>query len=140
MTKRDIIKALLNKEIPERVGLNESFWPHIIENAWNDQGIAAGTNFVDRFNLDIRGMTWYTSPKPRPDLRAEIDESDEWVVYRDGWGVRTTARKCRKAADLKLSLLQAQYETPDCVQRPFGRNMMTQFLRRRCIFEPAGSM
>ncbi len=39
MTSRDTIKTLLAKEIPERVGLNESFWPHIVENAWGAQGI-----------------------------------------------------------------------------------------------------
>lgn len=32
MKKREIIKALLARQLPERVGLNESFWPHIIGN------------------------------------------------------------------------------------------------------------
>ena len=34
MTGREIIKTLLRREIPERVGLNEGFWPCIVENAW----------------------------------------------------------------------------------------------------------
>jgi hypothetical protein len=39
MSKRAIIRELLAKRIPERVGLNEHFWPHIIDNAWGAQGI-----------------------------------------------------------------------------------------------------
>ena len=34
MTQREIIKALLSRQIPERVGLNEHFWPFINENGW----------------------------------------------------------------------------------------------------------
>jgi uroporphyrinogen decarboxylase len=86
MTSREIIKALLAKEIPERVGLNESFWPHIIENAWGEQGIEPGTDFRKRFNLDLRSISWFSAPPPRPDLACVVDESDEWIVNRDGWG------------------------------------------------------
>jgi uroporphyrinogen decarboxylase len=93
MTKRAIMKALLAREIPERAGLNESFWPHIIENAWGDQGIAAGTDFVARFNLDMRSINWFAAPPPRPDLAAVVEESDEWIVNRDGWGAITKTWK-----------------------------------------------
>ncbi len=86
MTKREIIKTLLAKQLPERVGLNEHFWPYICENAWQRQGIAPGTDFVQRFNLDLRNVAWYSSPAPRPDLAKVAEESDEWVVNRDGWG------------------------------------------------------
>jgi uroporphyrinogen decarboxylase len=86
MTKREIIKTLLAKEIPERVGLNESFWPFICENAWQEQGVQPDTDFVRRFNLDLRGVSWFSAPAPRPDLACVVEESDEWIVNRDGWG------------------------------------------------------
>lgn len=86
MTKREIIKTLLAKQLPERVGLNESFWPFIVENAWQKQGIAPGTDFVRRFNLDLRSTSWFVAPAPRPDLACVVEESDEWIVKRDGWG------------------------------------------------------
>jgi hypothetical protein len=72
MTKRDIIKTLLAKELPERVGLHEHFWPHIIDNAWHDQGIPPKTNFEERFNLDLKNMSWFSAPCPRPDLVAVV--------------------------------------------------------------------
>lgn len=87
MNKREIIKTLLAKQIPERIGLNESFWPHIIENSWKNHGIKENTDFVTRFNLDIRpSQNYFMVPGPRPDLEATIDETKEWVVTRDAWG------------------------------------------------------
>ena len=62
MTGREIIKTLLRREIPERVGLNESFWPYIVENAWGEQGIAPGTDFIERFGLDMRSVCWVNAP------------------------------------------------------------------------------
>lgn len=86
MTQREIIKTLMAKEIPDRVGLNEHFWPFIRENGWAAQGIADGVDFIDCFNLDIRKIVWFSCPGPRPDLECIVEESDEWVVKRDAWG------------------------------------------------------
>lgn len=84
MTAREIIKTLLARQIPERVGLHEHFWSHIIENAWQSQGIPPKTNFIERFNLDIRSISWFSAPEPRPDLACTVDETDAWKVTRDG--------------------------------------------------------
>jgi len=88
MTPREIIKTLLNKEIPERVGLFENFWGYIVENAWGAQGLPADTNFEKRFNLDIGGVagSWTALPGPRPDLAGVVEESDEWTITCDAWG------------------------------------------------------
>jgi uroporphyrinogen decarboxylase len=86
MTKREVIRSLLTHELPERVGLNEHFWPHIVDNAWGEQGIEPETDFIARFNLDLRSVSWFSAPGPRPDLACVVEESDEWIVNRDGWG------------------------------------------------------
>jgi len=86
MTKREIIKALLARQIPERVGLNEHFWPYLIENAWQKQGIAPETDFVKQFDLDIRSISWFMAPEPRLDLAGVVEESEDWIAQRDGWG------------------------------------------------------
>jgi uroporphyrinogen decarboxylase len=87
-TSRDIITTLLKKEMPERVGLNEAFWPHIYENSWSGQGMQKGENLKKRFNLDIDCAGWFNLPEPRPDIVKVIDETDEWVVRQNGWGSR----------------------------------------------------
>lgn len=86
MTKREIIKTLLAKQIPDRVGLNESFWPYIIANAWKDQGDFQDADWVKRFNLDMRSIAWFGAPGPRPDMAGVVAESDDWTVQRDAWG------------------------------------------------------
>ncbi len=86
MTKRDIISALLAKDVPERMGLNEFFWPYIVENAWGAQGIAPGTDFNTRFNLDLCNLTWFSVPGPRPELQMIVEETDAWRVSRNAWG------------------------------------------------------
>jgi len=84
--KREIIKALLAKEIPERMGLYESFWPFLLEDHWSLEGYPQGADVVEKFDFDIRQMTWFWAPDPRPDLVATIEENDEWTVTRNGWG------------------------------------------------------
>lgn len=86
MTKRETIKTLLAGGIPDRVGLNEHFWPHIIPNAWGEQGIEDDCDFVRRFDLDLRSISFFVLPGPRPDLEAVTDETDEWWVQRNDWG------------------------------------------------------
>jgi hypothetical protein len=87
MKKREIIKTLLRKEIPDRVGLNEHFWPFIRENAWEDQGFTGSDgDFVSHFNLDLRSVSWFSAPGPRKDLEKVVEESDDWVVRQDAWG------------------------------------------------------
>lgn len=54
MTSREIIRELLAKRLPERMGLNEHFWGKLPEMGWDKQGVPAGTDYVSRFGLDIR--------------------------------------------------------------------------------------
>ena len=116
MTKRDIIKALLAKQLPERVGLNEHFWPHICENAWQTQGVPPGTDFIQRFNLDLRSISWFAAPAPRPDLATIVEESDEWVVYRDGWGASTKTWKHKAGTPEHIDF---NMTSPDVWKRDF---------------------
>jgi len=84
--RREIIKALMAKEIPDRMGLFESFWPHLFRGQWQAEGFPQDGDVVEKFNLDIRQITWYFTPDPRPDLVATVEENDEWKVFRNGWG------------------------------------------------------
>lgn len=89
MSKREVISALLDKQIPDRMGLHEHFWPFIRENSWNEQGLDPDADFSTEFNLDLKGVLGYSAPGPRPDLEAVLEETDEWSVKRDAWGAIT---------------------------------------------------
>lgn len=86
MTKRDVIRTLLDKRLPDRVGLHEHFWPHIGANAWAAQGLPDGTDFTARFGLDMRSLFWCSAAGPRPELAGTIEETPEWRTTRDAWG------------------------------------------------------
>ena len=86
MCTRDVIRALLNKQIPDRVGIHEHFWPFIIENAWGAQGVPKGCDFVSRYNLDIRNVSWFAAPGPRKDNEKIVEETEECIVRQDAWG------------------------------------------------------
>jgi len=85
-TSREIITSLLAKEISERLGFHESFWPFLFENHWHAEGYPQGVSPEEHFNLDIQGIGGFTTPEPRPDLVATVEENDEWKITRNGWG------------------------------------------------------
>ena len=83
---RAVIAALLRKQIPERMGVNEHFWPFIRENAWAAQGMPDQVSFEEYFDLDLASAHWYSPPGPRPDLVATLEEKAEWKMTRGAWG------------------------------------------------------
>lgn len=88
-SRRAIIDALLRRrELPERMGINESFWPFIRDNGWAEQG-CPDEDFVTLFDLDIQCVGGFGVPGPRPDLAGVLEEDDETVVQRDAWGAVT---------------------------------------------------
>ena len=86
MTGRETIKTLLDKDLPDRIGLNEQFWPFLLENAWEEQGVSLETDMVEYFDLDIRNIYWQDLGDPCPDMVKIVEESDDWIVKSDGWG------------------------------------------------------
>lgn len=83
---KQVISSLLRQEIPDRIGFNESFWPHILENAWLDQGIPKDVDFTSYFDLDIRPCTWISLPGPCPHLDVTLKEDSETLTKRNAWG------------------------------------------------------
>lgn len=116
MTKREVIKTLLAKELPDRVGLHEHFWPHIVENAWGEQGVAPKTDFGKRFDLDLNNISWFCAPGPRPDLQAVVEETDEWIVKRDGWGASMKTWKHKAGTPEHVDFMMS---TPEIWKKDF---------------------
>lgn len=94
MTSREIISELLARRIPDRMGINEHFWPYLETGAWADD-LLPGKPIEEQFNLDVRQVSWFTIPEPRPDLREVVEEQEEWIVERDGFGATFKRWKTR---------------------------------------------
>jgi len=86
MTSREVVKALLNKQLPERMGVFEHFWPETLSEVWPKQGYPAGVPPEERFSYDMGFATGWLQSEPFPGQWEVLEENDEWRLTRDGRG------------------------------------------------------
>lgn len=86
MTGKEVIRTLLSHEIPQRMGIAESFWPELFRTTWKEDLSQEPIDQSDTFGLDIRNMDFFEVPGPREDLVKVLDETDQWIITRDAWG------------------------------------------------------
>lgn len=127
-TRRATIASLLRREIPERMGLNEHFWPHIIENAWGAQGVTDG-DFVRRFDLDYEGVCWWGPPGPRKDLEAILEDDGERITRRDAWGAITRQWKHKAGTPEHIGFTCT---SPEIWRREFREQLLALDVRSSC--------
>jgi len=84
MTSRDIMTALLKREIPERMGIYEHYWPETIP-SWREQGFPEDADPGTFFDYDLRGVegSWFNTSLIVGFQEEVIEETDEWKVRKD---------------------------------------------------------
>ena len=82
MNSREIIDGLVRGRKVDRVGLNEGFWSEVFTN-WEDK---IGDDIIQHFDLDIRCIGGWFDCLPKRGVKETVDESDEWIVCKDGAG------------------------------------------------------
>lgn len=87
MNSRERVTMLLNKQIPDQMGLYEHFWGDTItDTGWIAQGYPKDSDPAKFFDYDLVCCGgWFDSALVvgRNDV---IDENDEWRITRDGRG------------------------------------------------------
>lgn len=86
MTSYERIKALLNKDIPDRMGIFEHFWPETLRDYWTKQGYPEGEKPEVYFDYDIFPCGGWFNTEPFMGRREIIKETNEWQIIRDGRG------------------------------------------------------
>ncbi|MGC8971642.1 MAG: uroporphyrinogen decarboxylase family protein [bacterium] len=86
MTSYERTKMLLNKEIPDRMGIFEHFWPETLEQFWPPQGYPKGGNPSYYFDYDIVYCGGWINSEPFIGVREVIKETEEWRIIKDGRG------------------------------------------------------
>lgn len=86
MTSREIVTTLLNKQIPERMGCFDHWWPETIPDYWSKQGYPEGVDPEAYFDYDMSYCGGWFDTEPFRGQSAVVDETDEWRVVRDGRG------------------------------------------------------
>ena len=90
MNSKEIVTNLLSDKPPVQMGLNEFFWSDTLR-AWTDQGYPVDdkdepVDAVAHFGLDVCGVNGRFDIMPLRDVDEVVDETDDWVLKRNGAG------------------------------------------------------
>ncbi len=97
MTSKERVTLLLKRQIPDRMGLYESFWPETLRDYWPKQGYPEGYPKLNTqqwtsieakpeyyFNYDIFNCGGWFDSSFFPGKKDVIEETDQWQVTKDG--------------------------------------------------------
>lgn len=94
MDSKKLITNILTKQPVERMGFADKIWPETVDN-WRKQGYLKKRNgstgafnnvsFEDWFDADMYEI-WNISTEPILGFKEVIEESDEWIVTKNGAG------------------------------------------------------
>ena len=128
MTSREVLTAILkNKECPERMGVHEWFWQDT-QHEWERQGLPAGVNIFDHFDLDVReiqGSYFRTGGFPVDDRI--VEEDGETVIKINGWGAKHREWKDKPGAPGYISF---DLVSEDVWKKKYRDNLLGLDLRR----------
>ncbi|MHB1458994.1 MAG: hypothetical protein ACYC0V_18950, partial [Armatimonadota bacterium] len=86
MNSREVIKTLLDKQIPDRMGLYEHYWPETLRDYWPEQGYPKDQSPETYFGYDIINCGGWFDSSPFAGKWEVIEDSEEWYVAKDGRG------------------------------------------------------
>ena len=92
LTSRERMQRILKRQIPDRIGLDESFWQDTVR-SWLPQGYPQATPPWKVFGLDLL-KAGGLNPEAYPGRHEILQESAEWRVAKDGNGA--TMRKWKE--------------------------------------------
>ncbi|HSV74547.1 MAG TPA: uroporphyrinogen decarboxylase family protein [Chthonomonadales bacterium] len=110
MTSRDRIAAILRREVPDRMGLYEHFWPETLNAEWPAQGYPSGVSPEVEFDYDIAGCGGWFASEPFPGRYEVVAETDEWRIARDGRGASLKHWKAKSGTPEHIGF---DCDTPD---------------------------
>ncbi len=128
MTSREVITALVrDKECPERVGHQESFWEDL-RPAWEEQGLPREGRMQEILDLDIIPINEeWTSTEARVGYRRILEETETTYVEENGWGSVMRYWKGKSGTPEHLSFAL----TDEKVWKEKYRDLLTSFDIRR---------
>jgi len=84
LTSRERVQTILRRQIPDHIGLAESFWGDTVP-SWISQGYPKGQPVWKVFGHDLIA-TWGLAHEAFPGRRGLIKETEEWRIVKDGNG------------------------------------------------------
>lgn len=98
MNSVERVKTLLNKKIPDRMGLYEHYWPETLNECWPKQGYPKDVKPEIYFNYDLMNCGGWFNTEPFPGKKEIVEETEEWQVIVDGRGAKLKLWKKKSGA------------------------------------------
>jgi uroporphyrinogen decarboxylase len=87
MTSRERVATLLNKRIPDRMGIYDHFWSEVFyDDGWPAHGYPKGKDPVEFFDFDLVNCGGWFDTSPVLGRNDVLEETAEWRITRDGRG------------------------------------------------------
>jgi uroporphyrinogen decarboxylase len=86
LTSRERTHLLLRRELPDRMGLFEHFWPETIRDVWSGQGYPADVPPETYFGYDLRFGGGWIDTTPLRGTEEVVEETAEHRLVRHGNG------------------------------------------------------
>ena len=130
-TSREVMEQLLRNGRLERVGLREvNIWPETIQ-AWVQQGYPTErlvqqdgrtkevpVDWPEHFNYDLAAAVPGFDIYPLPHYREVLEETDEWVIWRNGGGATFKNWKHKCGTPEHVDFRMTSREVWECDYRP----------------------
>jgi uroporphyrinogen decarboxylase len=86
-SKERMTQLIVNKQPADRVGLYDHYWPETRRDYWVNEGYPeADLSPSEFFDYDIVETWPVPDPGPLKGTDGVVEESDEWQIYRNGYG------------------------------------------------------
>ena len=106
------INGLISGRNYERVGVFDHFWAEALQN-WPDEGRYSSDDVHDHFDLDLRVVWGPVDLLPLLGHSETLEESDEWIVTRNGAGAALKHWKHRTGTPEHIDFLMTSREVWD---------------------------
>ena len=121
-TSAEVIDALLRKKPAERVGLADSIWDQTLK-AWVAEGYPTSPDGqpvspAEHFHFDMWGVGGGFDALPLRGVEEVIEETDEWVIKRNGAGAALRNWKTRTGVPEHIDFRMTSREVWERDYRP----------------------
>lgn len=84
MNSAERVKILLEKQIPDRMGLYEHFWPETLKEYWPEQGYPVNAESARYFGFDLINCGGWFNTESFPGTKEIVEETDDWSGHQIG--------------------------------------------------------
>ncbi|MGQ9681327.1 MAG: uroporphyrinogen decarboxylase family protein [Anaerolineae bacterium] len=143
MNPKERVLAALEFQLPDRMPIFDQFWPEFVAVWRQAKGLGPDVDIEDYYEIDIAKIT--PDETPFPSQVGVLEDTGEYAITRDGWGVvQRTRRNAWFCDELGVALAdkaqigRLQFESPYVESRYAPASQVDKVKQRRCAFVKTG--